>query len=198
MNYLAHLYLADENDPNSLIGNLLADFTNPVDEVRYNPAIRLGIRRHRAIDRFTDHHPIFRNSTARIGHKYRLLKGILVDLFYDHFLARHWEDYHPLCLETFCYRVYTQLEPHTKELPERMQRMLKHMIRDNWLVSYRQTEGIEWALDRMSHRLSRPNVLYEGIEELHRHYNALEKDFQMFFPELVTYGKALSRDTATD
>ena len=85
MNFLAHLYLADDT-PHSLIGNMLGDFVNGDFRSRYNTEICRGILLHRKVDVFTDNHPVFLHSKRRISNEYRLLKGIMVDLFYDHFL----------------------------------------------------------------------------------------------------------------
>lgn len=198
MNFLAHLYLADTDDSDSVIGNMLADFITPPVERHYSAAVRRGIRRHRRIDRYTDHHPLFRRSTARISGKYRLLRGIMVDLFYDHFLARHWADYHSIPLESFCEQVYGHLTSRKGELPERMQLVVTYMVRDNWLVSYRDLTGIQWALSGLSRRLSRPTPLHEGIEELHRNYAGLEADFRAFFPELVAFVEDLRQSETSE
>ncbi len=183
MNFLAHLYLAD-NTPDSLIGNMLGDFVTPETELKFSTPIRNGISLHRAVDKFTDHHPIFLRSKGRISDDFRLLKGVMVDIFYDHFLAKNWPDYADIPLEDFAKNVYQTFSAHRDILPARMLRMLPVMIRGNWLVSYREMRGIAWVLKGMSGRLSFPNNLADGIGELRRNYADFDADFRLFFQEL--------------
>lgn len=193
MNFLAHLYLAD-NTPFSLLGNMLGDFAESNFRERYNEEICRGIVLHRKVDSYTDSHEIFRRSKKRIGERYRLLKGIMVDIFYDHFLARNWDDYSAMSLEDYCDYVYGVFTEYQSLVPPRMQRMLPVMISGNWLLSYRRMEGIAWVLKGMSGRLSRRNNLAEGIEELRNHYDGLESDFREFFPQLIDFADSLKRD----
>ncbi len=189
MNFLAHLYLADDT-PESVIGNMLGDFVTPETETQYNEAVRQGIALHRAVDKFTDSHPVFLRSKARIAPDYRLLKGIMIDIFYDHFLAKNWGEYAEEPLEAFARRMYRIFSGHFDLLPPRMQHMLPVMIRGNWLVSYREMRGVAWVLKGMSRRLSRKNNLAGGIRELERNYPAFEQDFREFFGELQAFVQA--------
>lgn len=193
MNFLAHLYLA-EPTAESRIGNMLADFVTPDMDRQFSPEIQKGIAMHRAVDRFTDSHPIVRKSQQRIDNRFRLLKGVMVDIFYDHFLAKNWPKYADMPLEAFAREVYAQFSEFYPILPPRMQRMMPVMIRGNWLVSYRELRGIRWVLKGMSGRLSRPNLLSEGITELEKNYPGLESDFFAFFDEL----REFTRDFDTD
>ncbi|WP_269525884.1 ACP phosphodiesterase [Coraliomargarita parva] len=189
MNYLAHVYLADEEDSASIIGNLLADFTNPQNEACFPESVREGIRQHRAIDRFTDQHSVFIRSRDRIDSRFRLLKGVLVDLFYDHFLSKHWEEFHARELSRHCSYVYLMAEPWLPRLPIRMQRMLHFLFAEAGVLEYGSLEGIEAALHGMSGRLSRPNLLHLGTEALVADYEALEADFMEFFPQLIEFSR---------
>jgi acyl carrier protein phosphodiesterase len=186
MNFLAHLYLAKPT-AESRIGNMLGDFVTPDMDPQFSPEIQKGIAMHRAVDRFTDSHPIVRISQQRIDKRFRHLKGIMVDIFYDHFLAKNWQQYSDVPLEEFAREVYTQFTEHYAILPPKMQRMMPIMIRGNWLVTYRELRGIRWVLKGMSGRLSSPNLLGEGIVELKKNYSELEADFFEFFEELRTF-----------
>ncbi len=186
MNYLAHLYLAD-NDTESLLGNLMGDFVKGHVDGHLSPAIQQGIALHRKIDAFTDVHPVFKQSKQRLSPEVRRYGGILVDLFYDHFLARHWDSYAKLPLRHFSQQVYGILLSHYELLPNAMQRSVSYMIRVDLLMSYREITGIDNALRGIGRRLKRANPLASAAKELQRHYPALEADFAAFFPELRCY-----------
>lgn len=198
MNFLAHLYLADET-PESIIGNMLGDFINADFRSKYSPEICRGIVMHQKIDQFTDSHPIFLQSRQRIHDDYRHLKGIMIDLFYDHFLAKNWQDYADEPLEDFCDRIYDIFQAHKSLLAPRLQRILPYMIEENWLTSYRGFEGIGWALSGISRRISRKNILASGLGQLEANYEELATDFRAFFPELANYAnEIILADKASD
>jgi len=204
MNYLAHLYLAaapadlskrqaslaDSTDE-SLVGSLLGDFVKGDDHNGYSAGIRQAILIHRQIDAYSNTHPVYRRSKRRIDPAFRHTKGILVDIFYDHFLAKNWDDYAAVPLAEFTRRVYRVLEAHYDLLPPRLQSILPRMAADNWLLSYREAASIGLALAGLSRRLGRENRLHRGLEELRANYAGLKEDFRAFFPELVDYVAAL-------
>ncbi len=197
MNFLAHLYLSPDS-PDALIGSLLGDFVKgPVENAGYNDEITRAIRLHRAIDTYTDAHPVVLTSKARVSPARRRYAGILVDLFYDHFLARHWLDYDARPLETFAAGVYAMLTDRATGLPEPARRMVAFMAQQDWLVSYREIEGIGTALDRMGRRITRGNVLLGSAEELEAHYAAFEADFRMFVPDVTAYARGHPATAAT-
>lgn len=186
MNYLAHLYLADE-EPESLIGSLLGDFVKgPIDQA-LPQGLRRGILIHRKVDVYTDAHPVFQRSRQRVRPQFRRYAGILVDIYYDHFLARDWSRYSSRSLRDFSRLVYRILEAHYQDLPAPMQRMVTGMIAHDLLVSYRELEGIGRALQRIEGRLKRESRLGEGVQDLRLNYVALHRDFQAFFPQLIAY-----------
>ncbi len=186
MNYLAHLLLA-EATPEAWVGNLLGDFVKGAVGDRFPVAIGEGILLHRQIDAFTDAHAIVQTSKARIDPERRRFAGVLVDMFYDHFLAKHWQDYASIALPDFAQQVYHALQTHQAILPERLQQVLPDIIRQNWLTSYQEIDGIAYALQRMSRRLHRPNPLAAGIVDLQTHYDGLDADFRAFWPDVVGY-----------
>ena len=192
MNYLAHAFLSRAS-PELLIGGLLGDFVKGALGERYTPAVRAGILLHRAIDRYTDAHPTVRASCALISPVRRRFAAILVDVFYDHFLARHWQRYADLPLEEFTQQVYATLLPHTPDYPERLQRILPRMAADDWLASYAEIESVDAALHGIARRFQRyPRavVLNDGVQELLLNYAALEQQFLEFFPELLGFVEA--------
>jgi len=191
VNYLAHFYLADTSSA-SLAGSLMGDFAKGCIEGRFAYDIERAIRIHRAIDSFTDNHAIVRSSRQRIDPSYRLLRGILIDVFYDHFLARNWDRFSSEPLESFTSRVYASLDEHRHHFSEPLSWIAPLMASEDWLGSYHELDGIAAILRRMSRRLRRPNRLGDGVTELQRHYAILEQDFFDFLPCLERYTHQLN------
>lgn len=186
MNYLGHLYLAEDNSA-SLVGNLLGDFVKGSISAEFPDEIRYGIALHRKVDVFTDSHEMVRASMKRITPARRRFAGIMVDMFYDHFLAKNWQQFSDIPLQQFSENVYGALLEHHALLPDRLKWMLPYIIEENWLVSYREIEAIDRALNRLSKRFRRKNTLPNAAEELAANYEALEDDFHKFFPDLVKF-----------
>ena len=118
MNFLAHLFLSGEND-DIIIGNFIADAVKGRYIEKYNEKIRYGIKLHREIDNYTDNHPVFKQSRKRLLHKYHKFSGVIVDMYYDHFLAVNWSDYSDENLEAFvsnAYKILTDLSFTTKAI----------------------------------------------------------------------------------
>lgn len=186
MNYLAHLYLAENNDT-SLVGNLLGDFVKGRLNEPLDPGIRRGILLHRSIDRFTDAHPMHLRSRRRISARRRRYAGIIIDMAYDHFLARQWSRFHNEPLERFANRVYSALYRHQAELAPRLREILPRMAQEDWLSSYRDLGCIGTALDRLALRLSRPTPLAGAVSEIQAAYRGLEADFTQILPDLKRF-----------
>jgi len=182
MNYLAHLFLSPP-DEDAWLGSLLGDFVKGAIGERYAPPVAAAIRLHRRIDSFTDAHAAVQRSRSRISRARRRYAGIMIDMFYDHFLARSWEEFHDEPLAAFSARVYTLLERRRGELPERLQTVAAHMAANDWFGSYASAATIHGALDRISSRLRRANRLVGGGEELLADYAGFESDFRAFLPE---------------
>lgn len=190
MNYLAHLYLAEQSRE-GLLGSLLGDFVKGRPDGCLPEAVRRGIVLHRAIDRFTDAHPRHRASRNRVSKPRRRYAGIIVDVCYDHFLARHWSDYADEPLDAFTAHVYDVLRAHGEDLPDRLRRILPRMIADDWLGSYADLDNVGRALDGIARRITRRNTLAGAIVEIESAYAGLESDFREFFPELQARARQL-------
>ncbi len=186
VNYLAHLYLAGD-EPDDLIGNLMGDFVKGPVEKDSGNRIHAGILLHRRIDAYTDSHRLVLQSKRRIRPVLRRFAGILVDVYFDHFLARNWPRYSSVSLRDYSRLVYAILDEHLDALPPRMQRSVEHMIEHDLLMSYRELAGVERALLGIQWRLKRKNPLAEGIADLSLNYRALATDFAAFFPDLISF-----------
>lgn len=193
LNYLAHLLVA-EHTQTSLIGNFLGDFVKgPVDDLEYPASIKRGIRLHRAVDVFTDSHPIFLQSRARISSKRRRYAGIIVDLAYDHFLSLHWKSYSQANRSEFINDFYRTLEYNLEWLPMKCKSMARPMIQNDWLGQYHAIEGIAASINgisrRINHQFNRDNPLFDAIEEVEADFNNLANDFNEFFPLLLQFAR---------
>jgi len=183
MNWLAHLVLSE---PSSAfrIGNLLPDILPWRDWQGLPAKYQAGIECHQVIDTFTDSHAIFRRSVNRIEAPFRRYAGILIDVFYDHFLARTWSRYERVPLLPFVAEFYASLSEHREELPPLAYARLLQMKAGDWLCSYRELAGVRRALAGIGTRFRKPLPLDEATIQLELHYDALQEDFAEFFPEL--------------
>lgn len=196
MNFLAHIYLSGDDD-DIKIGNFLGDFVKgrltKLTNTQYAKGVINGMVLHREIDFFTDTHPIVKQSIDRLQPKYHKFSGIVVDMFYDHILAKNFHHYSLVSLEIYAQNFYNLLEKRKTEIPEPMERMVESMTTRNWLLGYQTYEGIEWALTGISKRLSFESGIEHAIEELQHDYALYEAEFQLFFPKLMAHcGKQLA------
>ena len=196
MNFLAHLFLSGAPGAapyaDVLVGNFIADSVPGRQLENYPPGVRAGIRLHRAIDTFTDQHPVVRRSTQRLREAgYGKYAGVISDMFLDHFLARHFAEFTPEPLPDFARRVYALLQAREAEMPPRVQQMLYYMAQHNWLLGYAETEGIARALGGLSRRASAGSGMETAAIELVANYQEYEDDFRAFFPQLQQHVAAL-------
>ncbi|WP_151088618.1 acyl carrier protein phosphodiesterase [Hymenobacter baengnokdamensis] len=197
MNFLAHLFLAGSPAApayaDGLVGQFIADSVPGRRLECYPATVQAGIRAHRAIDAFTDQHPVVRRGTARLRvaglGKYA---GVVSDVFMDHFLARSFTSFSAESLPAFSQRVYALLEARLPEFPAPVQRFFPHMVQHNWLLHYAETAGIGRALQGLSRRASPGSGMDTATGELHQHYAAYEADFREFFPQLQAYVAGLA------
>lgn len=188
MNFLAHLYLSGDNDLLK-IGNFMADGIHGKHFDNFPTDVQKGIILHRAIDTFTDAHPIFRQSTKRLHANYHHYSGIIVDIFYDHFLAKNWSTYSDEKLEYFIERFYQSLKDNYESLTLKTQKMMPDMIDNNWLLNYQTIAGIENVLVNMDNRMKREANMRFAVAELKIFYSEFEQEFTTFFEELIVHSR---------
>ncbi|WP_299685222.1 acyl carrier protein phosphodiesterase [uncultured Dokdonia sp.] len=186
MNFLAHIYLSGDDDMVT-IGNFIADGIKGKKYLNYQEGIQKGILIHRWIDSYTDSHPITKQSTKRLHAKYGHYSGVIVDILYDHFLAKNWYQYHEQPLEDYVNDFYELLKTNHHLLTTRIQKMMVPMMKQNWLLSYATLEGIETVLYNMNIRIKNRVPMDEAIQDLKEHYEAFEKEFTAFFEELQAF-----------
>ncbi|HLT33321.1 MAG TPA: ACP phosphodiesterase [Aquaticitalea sp.] len=188
MNFLAHIYLSGD-DELITIGNFIADGIRGRQYKKFPITIQKGILLHRHIDTFTDSHPIVRQSTKRLHKNYSHYSGVIVDILYDHFLAKNWPRYSNVGLDVYVQNFYQSLEMHFDLLPVRTQKMIPYMKADNWLLNYANIEGIQNVLNGMNRRTKNISGMDKATMELKQFYAEFEMEFSEFFEELRTYSK---------
>ena len=187
MNFLAHAYLSG-NDDDVLIGNFIADAVKGNQIKRFSLGIRKGICLHREIDSYTDRHHVFLRSKERIHDEYGRFSGVVIDIYYDHFLARYWENYSNRDLSEFAIEVYQLMMQNYEILPAKSQRILPYMVIHNWLVGYSRMQDLQWVFNGMSRRSRRYNSGMEGaVVSLQNNYEAFKTDFEEFFPDMIAH-----------
>ena len=190
MNFLAHIYLSGDSDLIK-IGNFMADGVRGNKHLELQSEIQKGIILHRSIDTFTDANPIFRKSTKRLHANYHHFSGVIVDVFYDHFLAKNWSLYSDEKLEEYVANFYYSLAIHNDLLTEKAQMMKPYMIQQNWLLSYQTIDGIEKILSQMDNRIKRESNMRFSVQELRLFYSDFEDDFTVFFNDLRTHSSEI-------
>ncbi|MBO0593440.1 acyl carrier protein phosphodiesterase [Cellulophaga sp. E16_2] len=188
MNFLAHIYLSFD-DKEITLGNFIADSIRGNKYKHLPERVQKGIKLHRFIDTFTDAHPTVRQSTKRLHENYSHYSGIIVDIFYDHFLAKNWSTYSEVPLEVFVDNFYDLLEDNYEILPDSTKHMMPYMIADNWIFNYSKLEGIGRVLTGMNRRTKNKSKMNFAILDLEEHYDEFEKEFTTFFEELITFSK---------
>lgn len=186
MNFLAHIYLSNGNEQLQ-IGNFIADFIKANQYTHLPNAIQQGIFLHRQIDTFTDAHPIVKQSKRRLNERYGHYNGIIIDIFYDHFLAKNWSKYHKIPLAEYTNKFYKLLKENKEVLPDSVMPFLPYLIKDNWLLNYTNFEGIEKTLIGMNKRTHKQSQMHLAIADLKLHYTDFESDFTDFFENLRTF-----------
>lgn len=196
MNFLAHLVLSPK-ETDFISGNIAADFLKGSDRKIVSKSVQSGISMHRFVDQFTDTHSLIKTSKDRIRKHFRLLSGVLIDVFYDHFLAKDFELIANISLEEFCEYIYGTLEKNMSQLPPRLRQFVPVMIRENILFSYRKLAGIQTALTRINLRITQKFSVGLAMAILNDRYDFLENDFRQYFPCVINATERYRKDYGT-
>jgi acyl carrier protein phosphodiesterase len=186
MNFLAHTYLSGCNEE-IIVGNFMGDYVKGSNYNHYPDLVRKGILIHRDIDTYTDMHPITRRSKLHIVPRYHKYAGIIIDIFYDHFLASLWDEFSSLPLQDFVNRTYDLLKRNYKVLPEAIKRWFPTFLENNWMMAYTTVDGIELVLERMAANTSLPDHAGYAVEVLSERYSSFKSDFLEFFPSIIQF-----------
>ncbi len=183
MNFLAHIYLSGDSRE-ILIGNFIGDYVKGKKITGYPEEVKKGIMLHRKIDSFTDTHSITRSSKKIIAGKYGLYAGIVVDIFYDHFLSANWGLYSDMSLHDYIHDRYSLLDSGFSIFPAGVKSWFPYFIKSNWLETYIHFEGLNMVFKRMSYRTSLPDHAEYAVDQLKENYDLLKENFIEFFSEL--------------
>ena len=187
MNFLAHIFLARQSD-DAMLGALLGDFCKPDHSGEFSAETNREIHLHRKVDAFTDSHAIVLGAKTLFGTETRRFAGIALDVFYDHVLAKNWQQYSAEPLQAFIQSFYRTLNQRRDTLPARAEIAARYMTAQDWLGSYREFDGVRIALERISTRLSKHgDRLIASVEELAGNHERLSDGFHAFFPQLQDF-----------
>ncbi len=186
MNFLSHLFLSGESE-GLLIGNFIADSVKGSTFNQFSPEIQKGILLHRKIDTYTDSHPIVEISKERLRGKYKKYASVIIDIYYDHYLASNWTSYSNESLDEYSKKIYFLINQHKHSFPLKSQLFTKYMLEHNILIGYAHLEGIERVLQGMARRASFVSNMEFAIHDLREHYLLFENEFKLFFPQLQQF-----------
>ncbi len=188
MNFLAHAFLSGD-DHEVLIGNFIADSVKGKTLLHYTEGVQRGILLHREIDRFTDQHIVVKEAVVELRPLFGKFSGVVLDIYFDHFLALNWKDWHDIELSDYVSAVYKILIRNFVQLPPRSKRILPFMIAQNWLTSYANYNDLDRVFKGMSRRSAFESGMEEAVKHLRYHHEQIGKSFQLFFPDLILHSE---------
>ncbi len=189
MNFLAHFFLAKDNDA-WIAGNFLADYLRKPQREMLPGPVREGIELHLEIDRFTDRHPMVLQGVRRLYPLHGKYAPVVMDVYHDYFLASNWELYGEEPFPEFTLRVYRALEQYAPYYPPDLQQRLPKMAASGWLESYALPEGLSYAFLRLQSRTSKPELLEGVMDTLERYFTEMDREFNQFFPDILDAANA--------
>ncbi|MEI7802823.1 MAG: ACP phosphodiesterase [Bacteroidota bacterium] len=184
MNHLAHLMLARNSDE-LMLGGFIADAVKGKKFLDYEKEISKGILLHRFIDNFTDTHTEVSELKKLLRPQFGLLSGVVIDMIYDHILAKHWNEFNTDSLESFSHSAYRVFEKDVSIMPERNQHMLTYMRKENWLLNYATIAGMTKSFNGMARRIRKGELLLQAPQFILDHEIILKESFFRFYPLLI-------------
>lgn len=190
MNHLAHFVLSGDDDDLAM-GNFVADFITNRQLPDFREGVQRGIHLHRAIDAFTDAHPVVKQSTKRLHPFHHKYSPVIVDVYYDFLLAKNWEKCQAIgpsvSLPVFVEKAYNLLTSRAKEMPERLQMFLPRMVADNFLMKPTTFEGLNKSFERIEKATHFPSNFSNAAGHLEEFLSEFDAEFCLFFPDLQNH-----------
>jgi acyl carrier protein phosphodiesterase len=183
MNFLAHEYLS-KHHKGIRVGNFLADFIRGNNLEEYSEEVQFGIELHRKIDEFTDSHELVHESKRMLHSRQGKYSSVLLDIYYDYFLAKNWSKFSDQPLMEFATSVYDDFWEMREVFPEKVVNFLPAMREQNWFYNYQFYWGIDKALQSIARRAKYSNTIKNSLKDLQELETVLEEKFLLFFPEL--------------
>lgn len=179
MNFLGHIFLTPDDD-DLLLGNFIADSVKGDPLKLYSGKVAEGIRFHRAIDAFTDSHPLVKEGVTRFRATQGRYAPVVIDVIYDHVLASNWHDFHAEPLDGFAQSVYQRLEARQTEFPERVRQYFPYMQQQNWLYNYRSEWGLLKSLQGLDRRSVAQTEMHRALDVYRTHQQTFHEEFASF------------------
>ena len=189
MNFLAHSYLSFSEE--QLVGNMIADFVKNRDVARLPESIQKGIKLHRAIDTFTDAHPLIHEAKAPFRPLVRLYSGAFVAVAFDYFLANDTTENSQREWQEHSQRVYAVLRRYEEFLPEVFKKVLDKMQQDDWLYNYRNEWGIEYSFRNVVNKAQFLDKTTNVFPAFLANKDFLREKYEIFFPEIKSFAQDL-------
>jgi acyl carrier protein phosphodiesterase len=189
MNFLSHIYLSGESEEIKL-GNFIGDFVKGQQFHKYPPNVAKGIVLHRHIDAYTDSHTVVNECIVKLRPGFGKYSGIVVDIFFDHFLAANWNQYSFERLASFTKQFHAVLLSNFFQLPSQVKMFLPFLIQNKRLQSYASFQGVEKTLRIMVQRTSLPSEVDFAMRILEKEYPFFNQAFNQFFPDIIGFVEA--------
>ncbi len=186
VNILAHLYLSGDSD-DIKIGNFIGDYVKGHDYQNYPALVRKGIILHRHIDTYTDQHPIVSKAKTRLADQYHKYAGIIIDIFFDHYLSRDWTFFSSTPLKKYIDQTNELLMNNYEMMPPRVQSFLPKLVNNRWMEKYNTIKGIEGVLVRMAKNTTLPEISPYAINILKKYYDTFNDEFYSYFEQLMKF-----------
>ncbi len=192
MNHFAHLVLSQPT-VESAVGNLLGDFARGLDLATLPPPVKAGLQNHRAVDLYTDRHPLITDLKNQFSSQRRRFAGIALDIYFDHLLINFWDRFEAGTPEQATTVFYQRLSSGQSMMPGKEMRLVtKRIIQYDWFSCYRRIESIAESLDRVAGRIRFANSFDNAIEDLQRNENEIRETFFEFYPQLKAHIRTLA------
>lgn len=188
MNYLAHCLLSCSED-DILIGNFMTDFLKKSEVDDYEGRIKDGIELHRAIDTFTDAHPITLKLRADLRPRHGKYASVVVDLIWDFYLSKNWSQYSEDDFERFRKDTYRVLLNKKEVLPSKLKSKIDAMIDNDFLIAYASKENMRHSLAWMDRRVNFKSAFHSAILDVEEKGEQYEEWFHRFMPDLIEHSK---------
>lgn len=195
MNYLAHAFLAQPTLA-SLTGNLLGDFCKGVNITELPADIKAGLDNHRAVDRYTDQHPLIKQAKQQFSASQRRFAGVALDVLFDHYLIKHWSSYNSLAYQDYKNRLYRQLQLALPLMPAQMATIMRKVVQQDWFKSYETLPDTARAVTYIASRIRFDNHFSDAVNDIRIHYDNFEQIFLHFFPQLQQHVISLQLESA--
>ncbi len=196
MNILVHYLLSDRNEK-VVVGNVIADFIKGNKVQSFSPGIQKGIEIHKKIDSFSDQHPVVKETWALLQNDFGLYGRVITDIYYDHFLFKHWKEFSMFSFEDDMNFLYQCLQKNTGEFPPGVRRMTARIVALQWPVKYTNMSGLYQVFRSMSRRVAFENRFEMAVEVLKKEYATIDSHFLSFYPELRSYIRSLTEKKST-